>query len=64
MICPKCKKEFTTPPALSRRDNSEICSLCGSKEAIEDALKAGIIDKDGAEEIIKELENDFEKHNK
>lgn len=64
MICPKCKKEFTTPPALSRRDNNEICSLCGSKEAIEDALKAGMIDKDGAEAIIKELENDFEKHNK
>lgn len=34
--CPKCKKEFTEYPALSREDNeTEICPECGVCEAIE-----------------------------
>lgn len=34
--CPKCKKEFTEYPALSRNDNkTEICPECGVKEAVE-----------------------------
>ena len=33
--CPKCKKEFTEYPALSREDNeTEICPECGIAEAI------------------------------
>ena len=33
--CPKCGKEFTEYPALSRVDNeTEICSECGVKEAV------------------------------
>ncbi len=33
--CPKCSKEFTEYPALSRVDNeTEICSECGVKEAV------------------------------
>lgn len=33
--CPKCKKEFTDYPALSREDNeTEICPDCGIREAI------------------------------
>ena len=33
--CPKCKKEFTEYPALSREDNeTEICPECGVAEAI------------------------------
>ena len=33
--CPKCKKEFTEYPALSREDNeTEICPECGVKEAL------------------------------
>ena len=41
--CPKCKKEFTEHPALSRIDNeTEICPECGVREAVEaymDAVK-------------------------
>ena len=34
--CPKCKKEFTEYPALSREDNeTEICPECGVREAID-----------------------------
>ena len=34
--CPKCNKEFTEYPALSRVDNeTEICPECGIREAIE-----------------------------
>lgn len=34
--CPKCKKEFTEHPALSRKDNeTEICPECGVGEAVE-----------------------------
>lgn len=34
--CPKCKKEFTEHPALSRDDNeTEIYPECGIKEALE-----------------------------
>ena len=33
--CPKCKREFTEYPALSRVDNeTEICPECGIVEAI------------------------------
>lgn len=33
---PKCKKEFTEYPALSRDDNAtEMCPECGVREAIE-----------------------------
>ena len=35
--CPKCKKTYTGYPAISRRDNkTEICSECGTAEALED----------------------------
>lgn len=36
-ICPKCGKEYDTAPALSRSDNeTEICTLCGLHEALEE----------------------------
>lgn len=39
--CPKCKKEFTEHPALSREDNeTEICPERGVREAIEAYQKA------------------------
>lgn len=35
-VCPKCGKEYTDRPAISREDNvTEICPQCGQKEAIE-----------------------------
>lgn len=37
MICPICGREFSRPPAISRRDPSVlICSRCGTREALED----------------------------
>ena len=36
--CPKCGKLYTEHPAISRKDNkTEICSKCGTKEALEQA---------------------------
>ena len=36
--CPVCGREYTAPPALSRKDNkTEICPLCGMREALEAA---------------------------
>lgn len=37
--CPICKQRYSEPPALSRRDNkTEICSVCATQEALEEAL--------------------------
>lgn len=34
--CPRCGKEFTDEPALSRKDNCTfICPDCGTREALE-----------------------------
>lgn len=35
--CPICGQEYSEAPAISRRDNSEICPDCGVREALEDA---------------------------
>jgi len=36
-VCPRCGKETTDFPALSRRDNeTEICSACAMEEALID----------------------------
>lgn len=34
-ICPKCGIAYAEHPALSRKDNSEICPTCGMREALE-----------------------------
>lgn len=35
-ICPRCGKEYTGRPALSRADNQTlICPDCGTREALE-----------------------------
>ena len=37
MNCPRCKKDTTEFPAISRRDNkTEICRDCGVAEAMAD----------------------------
>ena len=34
--CPKCEHTYNGYPAISRDDNkTEICSVCGQKEALE-----------------------------
>ncbi len=34
--CPKCGKSYTARPAISRVDNqTPICPLCGTREALE-----------------------------
>lgn len=34
--CPKCGKNYNSHPALSREDNkTEICPVCGQREALE-----------------------------
>ena len=39
-ICPKCGKVISDYPALSREDNrTEICSNCGTLEALESVIK-------------------------
>lgn len=36
-ICPVCKKGYTEPPALSRKDNETlICPDCGTRESLAD----------------------------
>lgn len=48
-VCPKCGKTYTARPAVSRFDNhTEICPLCGTREAldiagVEESEKAKII---------------------
>ena len=35
-ICPRCRKPYAEPPALSRTDNETlICSDCGTREALD-----------------------------
>lgn len=39
-ICARCGKAISGYPALSRTDNkTEICSNCGTLEALEDLIK-------------------------
>ena len=36
-VCPRCEKETMDYPAISRRDNkTEVCSLCGTAQALQD----------------------------
>lgn len=39
-ICPKCGKQYSGYPALSRTDNkTKICPDCGTKEAVDEYYK-------------------------
>lgn len=38
-VCPRCQNPYTGYPAISRMDNmTEICSECGTEEAVADFL--------------------------
>ena len=37
MICPRCKREYTGRPAVSRHGHGDICPQCGKEEAFLDA---------------------------
>lgn len=53
-ICPKCGKEYTGAPALSRLDNTTlICPECGTREALESIGLPG----EEIEEIVRVLHN-------
>ena len=57
-ICPICGREYSAPPAISRADNkTEICPVCGSREAIE-AFRAAkeYVDQKTTDSIVKEIE--------
>ena len=44
--CPTCKRMYRGFPALSRRDNkTEICSDCGTAEALTDHILGGFYDE-------------------
>lgn len=49
-VCPRCGKEYSEPPAVSRADNkTKICPLCGTKEAL-DAV--GLTEGSSVREVI------------
>ena len=49
-ICPTCNTETTDFPALSRKDNkTEICSGCGTSEAMEDYYGEFVVVRIGGE---------------
>ena len=53
-ICPRCKKEYSGYPALSRRDNkTDICSDCGTDEAIFDFAMAKLDKRKDVIEMLK-----------
>lgn len=51
-ICPICNKEIGQYPAISRKDNkTEICSNCGTLEALEAFYNANKEKENGQEEV-------------
>lgn len=51
-VCPKCGREYTGHPALSRLDNETlICPDCGTREALE-SIGVGVSEQDAIIETI------------
>lgn len=54
-ICPRCHKKYDEYPAISRRDNkTQICSVCGTDEAMFDFMLFKNKDKYSEEEITQQ----------
>jgi len=51
-LCKKCGKQYSGQPAVSRVDGSDICAWCGYKEALDEAVEAGIIEEGVVEETL------------
>lgn len=60
MLCKRCNKEFNGYPAISRKDKSKICPLCGHREALEDSVSAGAMSYKHANEILDILKSNYE----
>lgn len=57
-VCPECGKPLTGYPALSRKDNkTEICSDCGTREALAD-FGMDEADQEGVIEAIHQLSDE------
>lgn len=60
--CPICRLEYSSPPAISRIDNTTpICPSCGVRQALSDA---GIDEdaQDGIVSLIEAKEVEYERH--
>jgi ribosomal protein S27AE len=52
VTCPRCGRDYQGYPALSRLDNkTEVCSPCGTDEALRDML--GLLEYDGKKKWVK-----------
>ena len=58
-ICPKCGQTYTEHSATSRVDGSEICPMCGHREALEVAREAGVMTQEEMENILSVLEKNY-----
>lgn len=60
-VCPKCTGKYLGKPAISRVDGSNICPMCGHREALQASVDAGILNKKVADDMldkIKEIEKE------
>lgn len=58
-ICPRCRKEYTGRPAISRTDNTtQICPDCGTREALT-SIGISVEEQDKILEIIHKSYPDF-----
>lgn len=59
MLCPKCKKEYSEHPAISRINGEQICPMCGSEEAMDVAGWSESKKNDAAQILLYNLNSDL-----